>query len=93
MPALCARNQLKYAKLEEKLTEALYARSGGAEEERFRLRLLSAIVVSTLRIGGERWSEGLQEASLQDFAHHVFEELWTALTELGTLSRQRNPAR
>ncbi len=35
------------------------------EEDRFRLRLLSAIVVSTLRIGGERWNEGPQELSLQ----------------------------
>ncbi|MBB3455550.1 AcrR family transcriptional regulator [Rhizobium sp. BK313] len=89
-PALCARDQLKYAKLEGKLTDALYARSGGGEEERFRLRLLSAIVVSTLRIGGERWNEGPQELSLQDFAHRVFEQLWTALADLGTLLRQRN---
>ncbi|MFS8111410.1 TetR family transcriptional regulator [Rhizobium jaguaris] len=90
-PTLCARDQLKYAKLEGKLTDALLARSGGGEEERFRLRLLSAIVVSTLRIGGERWSEGRQELSLQDFAHRVFEQLWTALADLGTQLRQRNP--
>ncbi|MBB5575107.1 MULTISPECIES: TetR family transcriptional regulator [Rhizobium] len=90
-PALCARDQLKYAKLEEKLTDALFARSGGDEEEHFQLRLLSAIVVSTLRIGGKRWNEGPQEMSLQDFTHRVFEELWTALADLGTLLRQRNP--
>ncbi|AVA20193.1 MULTISPECIES: TetR family transcriptional regulator [unclassified Rhizobium] len=92
-PALCARDQLKYAKLEQKLTDALCARFGGGDEEQFRLRLLSAIVVSTLRVGGERWNERPQELSLQDYAHRVFEELWTALAEFGTLLRQRNPDR
>ncbi|MDL2399139.1 TetR family transcriptional regulator [Rhizobium mayense] len=92
-PALCARDQLKYAKLERKLTDALFARSGGGEEERFRLRLLSTIVVSALRIGGERWNEGPRELSLQDFARHVLEQLWTALADLGSLLRQRKPNR
>jgi AcrR family transcriptional regulator len=88
-PVLCARDQLKYTKLEKKLTDALRARFGGSEEEQLRLRLLSAIVVSTLRIGGERWNEGPQELSLQEFAHSMFEQLWTTLADLGALIRQR----
>ncbi|MDE1991531.1 MAG: TetR family transcriptional regulator [Rhizobiaceae bacterium] len=86
-PALCARDQLKYAKLEQKLTEVLYARSGGGEDERFRLRLLSAIVVSAMRIGGERWNEGPRDVPLQDFARGIFDELWTALADLGAQLR------
>lgn len=92
-PVLRARDQLKYTKLEKKLTEALRARFGDSEEERLRLRLLSAIVVSTLRIGGERWNEGSQELSLQEFAQRMFGELWATLADLGALVRQRDPNR
>lgn len=92
-PVLRARDQLKYAKLEKKLTDALRARFGGGEEERLRLGLLSAIVVSTLRIGGECWNERPQELSLQEFAHRMFEQLWTTLADLGALVRQRDPNR
>lgn len=92
-PVLRARDQLKYTKLEKKLTEALRARFGDNEEERLRLRLLSAIVVSTLRIGGERWNEGPHELSLQEFARRMFGELWTTLADLGALVRQRDPNR
>lgn len=92
-PVLRARDQLKYTKLEKKLTEALRARFGDSEEERLRLRLLSAIVVSTLRIGGERWNEGPHELSLQEFAQRMFGELWATLADLGTLVRQRDLTR
>jgi AcrR family transcriptional regulator len=92
-PVLSARHQLKYTKLETKLTDALYARSGGGEGELLRLRLLSAIVVSTVRIGGERWNERPQDLSSQAFAQDLFRELWATLADLGALVEQRSSRR
>ncbi|MFT4183520.1 MAG: TetR family transcriptional regulator [Rhizobium sp.] len=85
-PVLRARDQLKYAKLERKLADALHARCRGGDE-RFRLTLLSAAVVSMLRIGGERWSENRQDIALQDFARHLFDEFWAGIAELGAQVR------
>lgn len=92
-PVLRARDQLKYAKLQEKLAHALYARSRGGDAERFRLGLLSAAVVGMLRMGGERWSEMRQDISLREFAGRMFDELWTALADLGELVRPRGGVR
>lgn len=92
-PALRARDQLKYAKLERKLADALHARCSGGDAERFRLSVLAAAVVSMLRVGGERWSGGLQDMSLEEFARSMFDELWAALADLGALARQHVPAR
>ncbi|NKJ36088.1 AcrR family transcriptional regulator [Rhizobium sp. SG570] len=91
-PTLRARDQLKYAKLERKLADALHARCRGGDEERFRLSLLSSAVVSMLRIGGERWGAGLRDMSLEEFARSMFDELWTALADLGTQARRHVPA-
>ncbi len=91
-PALRARDQLKYSKLERKLVDALQARSRGGDEERFRLSVLAAAVVSMLRIGGERWNGRRQEISLERFAPEMFRELWTTLADLGALARQHLPA-
>src|SRR5262249_28161072 len=85
-PALKARDQLKYAKLEQKLTDALCARVGEGDEARFRMRLLSAIVVSAMRVGGERWNEGSQAGSLEKFARDVFREFWSILGDFGAQS-------
>ncbi|AYG65089.1 MULTISPECIES: TetR family transcriptional regulator [unclassified Rhizobium] len=82
-PALRARDQLKYVKLERKLADALHARGRGGEEERFRLSILAAVVVTMLRVGGERWSAARQTVSLEEFAENMFDELWTALADLG----------
>ncbi len=90
-PALCARDQLKYAKLERKLADALHARSQGGDDERFRLSMLAAAVVTMLRIGGERWTSGRQDSSLDQFARGMFDELWAALAGLGEQVRQRTP--
>ncbi|PZM12112.1 TetR family transcriptional regulator [Rhizobium tubonense] len=91
-PVLSARNQLKYAKLERKLTEALLARTGDDEGERLRIRLLSAVVVSTMRVGGERWHEQqrpetLDTSSLETFARDIFRELWGVLADFGAGAR------
>ncbi len=90
-PALCARDQLKYAKLERKLADALCARSSGSDEEHIRLSMLAAAVVTMLRIGGERWTGGQQDMSLDQFARAMFEELWTGLTDLGEQVQRRAP--
>lgn len=92
-PALRARDQLKYAKLERKLADALHARCRGGDEERFRLSVLAAAVVSMLRVGGERWSGAHQGISLQEFARGMFDELWAALADLGALARPDLPVR
>ncbi|TCR90932.1 TetR family transcriptional regulator [Rhizobium sp. BK376] len=82
-PALCARDQLKYTKLEQKLTEALSARTGDSEEERFRMRLLSAIVVGAMRAGGERWHQMPEKGPLEAFAREIFRDLWKVLASFG----------
>jgi len=81
-PALRARDHLKYAKLEAKLTEGLKARAKGAAEEQ-RMRLLAAVVMGALRVGGERWNEQPPGASLEEFAHQFFADLWVALAAFG----------
>lgn len=81
-PVLKARDQLKYAKLELKLTEALKARSR-SDEERLRMRLLAAVVIGALRAGGEIWNEQPPGTSLETFAHRFFGDFWKVLAEFG----------
>ncbi|NTJ64734.1 TetR family transcriptional regulator [Agrobacterium rhizogenes] len=88
-PTLQARDQLKYAKLEKKLADALFARGSGSQEERLRLGMLAAAVVTMLRIGGERWTQSPQDVSLEQFARTMFDELWAALADLGAQVQQR----
>ncbi|CAN7328454.1 TetR family transcriptional regulator [Neorhizobium sp. LjRoot104] len=85
-PTLKARDQLKYAKLELKLTEALKARSR-SDEERFRMRLLAAVVMGALRAGGEIWNEQQPGTSLETFAHQFFGDFWKALADFGNEGR------
>jgi MftR C-terminal domain len=82
-PALKARDQLKYAKLEQKLTEALTAREGSDPEIRARMRLLSMIVIGALRIGGELWQQRAADVSMEAFARETFRGLWKMLAEFG----------
>ncbi|GAC1041502.1 TetR family transcriptional regulator [Rhizobium sp. No.120] len=82
-PTLQARDQLKYAKLEKKLTDALSARGSGSQEERLRLAMLAAAVVTMLRIGSERWMQSPQDVSVEQFARNLFDELWATLADLG----------
>jgi len=81
-PVLQARDQLKYAKLEAKLTEALGARSR-SEEERGRMRLLSAVVMGGLRVGGELWAVQPPGTSLEAFGHRFFADFWKTLADFG----------
>ncbi len=88
-PALKARDQLKYAKLEQKLTEALITRKGGEPEIRARMRLLSAVVIGALRVGGELWQERAAGVSMETFARETFGELWKMLAEFGDEAKGR----
>ncbi|MEN3145843.1 TetR family transcriptional regulator [Neorhizobium sp. IRAMC:178] len=87
-PTLKARDQLKYAKLEMKLTEALKARSR-SDEERLRARLLAAVVIGALRAAGELWNEQPPGTSLETFAHQFFGDFWKTLADFGNEGQGR----
>ncbi|QPF92566.1 TetR/AcrR family transcriptional regulator [Bradyrhizobium commune] len=60
-PALHARDQLKYEKLERALADGLAQRSG-RKSERLKARLVAMIATGAMRVGGESWmSEGPRE--------------------------------
>jgi AcrR family transcriptional regulator len=60
-PALQARNQVKYEKLERALAEAL-AKRAGHKSERLQARLVAMIATGAMRIGDEIWTaEGARE--------------------------------
>jgi AcrR family transcriptional regulator len=60
-PALQARDQVKYEKLERALAEALGKRAGH-RSEKLGARLVAMIATGAMRIGGELWAaEGARE--------------------------------
>ncbi|WP_415024896.1 TetR/AcrR family transcriptional regulator [Bradyrhizobium sp.] len=60
-PALQARDQLKYEKLERALADGLAQRSG-RKSERSKARLVAMIATGAMRVGGESWiGEGARE--------------------------------
>jgi AcrR family transcriptional regulator len=60
-PALQARDQVKYEKLERALAEALSNRAGH-KTEKLQARLVAMIATGAMRIGGEFWAaEGARE--------------------------------
>jgi AcrR family transcriptional regulator len=60
-PALQARDQVKYEKLERALADAL-AKRAGHKTEKLKARLVAMIATGTMRIGGELWTtEGARE--------------------------------
>jgi AcrR family transcriptional regulator len=60
-PALQARDQVKYEKLERALTDALVKRAGH-KTEKLKARLVAMIATGAMRIGGEFWAiEGARE--------------------------------
>lgn len=78
-PALYARDHLKYAKLELRLTDALSARSKATESEKLRVRLLSAVVIGAMRVGGEQWHELQEPTSPETLVRALFAELRSVL--------------
>jgi AcrR family transcriptional regulator len=60
-PALQARDQLKYEKLERALADALLKRAGN-KTDKMQARLVAMIATGAMRIGGELWAaEGARE--------------------------------
>jgi AcrR family transcriptional regulator len=60
-PALQARDQVKYEKLERALAEALSKRAGH-KTEKLQARLVAMIATGAMRVGGEIWAgEGARE--------------------------------
>jgi AcrR family transcriptional regulator len=60
-PALQARDQVKYEKLERALANAL-AKRAGHKPEKLKARLVAMIATGAMRIGGELWTaEGARE--------------------------------
>jgi AcrR family transcriptional regulator len=60
-PALQARDQVKYEKLERALADAL-AKRAGHKTEKLQARLVAMIATGAMRIGGELWAdEGARE--------------------------------
>jgi AcrR family transcriptional regulator len=82
-PALRARDHLKYAKLESRLTEALATRSNIGDGERRRVRLLSAVVIGTMRVGGEEWQAAPQPVSPELLVRALFSELRSVMAAFG----------
>ncbi|RDJ25166.1 TetR family transcriptional regulator [Bosea caraganae] len=83
-PALRGREQLKYVKLEQKLAEALAARTPD-EANRLRTRLLAMIVVGGMRVGGECWHEDGVPEDVEGFARDIFAAIWSELAAFGRL--------
>ncbi|WP_027542465.1 TetR/AcrR family transcriptional regulator [Bradyrhizobium sp. WSM2254] len=60
-PALHARDQLKYEKLERTLADGL-AQRAGRKSDRLKARLVAMIATGAMRVGGESWiGEGARE--------------------------------
>jgi len=87
-PALRARDQLKYAKLEQILAEALTERVKG-QAERLRARLLAMIAVGGLRVGGEAWRRRPQSENVEIFARRIFGTIWDQLADFGASAKKR----
>ena len=85
-PTLHARDQLKYAKLETCLTTALLARCAEGDVERPQVRLLSAVVISAMRVGGERWHHAPEGSSPEALFRSLFAELKDVLSAFGRTS-------
>lgn len=81
-PALRARDHLKYAKLEQKLVDALTARAKGKTDE-LRIRLLAMSTIGALRIAGQTWN--IDQLVNKSPAHirKIAKKLWSTLSELG----------
>jgi len=81
-PALRARDQLKYAKLEQKLTCALMERVKG-EAGQLRARLVAMVAVGSLRVGAEVWHARRRAENVETYIKRVFKSLWAELREFG----------
>ncbi|HEX7792278.1 MAG TPA: TetR/AcrR family transcriptional regulator [Afipia sp.] len=81
-PALRARDHLKYAKLEQKLVEALTARSRGKGDQ-LRIQLLAMSTIGALRIAGQSWDPDKLMTQSPVHIRKIARTLWSTLGELG----------
>ena len=81
-PALRARDHLKYAKLEQKLIEALTARNKGKGDQ-LRIRLLAMSTIGALRIAGQTWDPDKFMSKSPAHIRKIARTLWSTLGELG----------
>jgi AcrR family transcriptional regulator len=90
-PALQARDQVKYEKLERALAEALGKRTGQGTDK-LRARLVAMIATGAMRIGGELWAtEGACE-NPEVLAKRTFTAI-RAILDASPASGARKPAR
>lgn len=81
-PALRARDHLKYAKLEQKLAEALAARAKGKPDQ-LRIRLLAMSTIGALRVAGQTWNPDQLMTKSPAHIRKIAKTLWSTLSELG----------
>lgn len=87
-PALSARDHLKYAKLEQKLVEALTVRAKGKADP-LRIRLLAMSAIGALRIAGQTWNRDQLLTRSPAHLRKIAKTLWTTLGELGAEGKEK----
>lgn len=87
-PALRARDQMKYAKLEQVLVDALVKRAKG-KEGHLRARLLAMMVVGAMRIGKDTLQERQKSESVETYARRIFNMIRTELRDLDEVPGKR----
>jgi AcrR family transcriptional regulator len=80
-PTLRAREHTKYARLEQRLCEALALRYG--DKVRQKARLLAMIAIGGMRVAGEAWLESGRPEVDEAFIRDIFRPIWAQLAELG----------
>ena len=87
-PALAARNQAKYLRLESALAEALQAWAPG--EDPLRIRIVAMLAIGSLRIGTEEWhATDVPPADLSASARTMFSAVWSAVGRLSVSPDER----
>jgi len=73
-PALHARDQLKYEKLERALADGL-AQRAGRKSDRLKARLVAMIATGAMRVGGESWIGGGAREKPEAFVKRTFDAI------------------
>lgn len=74
-PALCARDHLKYARLEQVLATGLAARAG--TEETLEIRLLAMMTIGLFRLGTVRYMQDGGDQPIEPYVRRLFQTLRT----------------